>query len=306
MRRWMLPLLMGTALQAGIMDFQTLSEAKRAYEKGDYAAAAEGYAEVRGKNDAARYDYANALYRQKKYAEAAGIYAKISEPSLRQKALHNLGNSLAMSGKTDEAIKAYEEALTLGDDEETRYNLELLKKQKEQQKKNDRKQNDQDQKKNDQQNDQNQSNQDDQNRSQQNDQQKRKQDQQPNGQNQDKQNQQKDQNGQNSSSQNGDNDQRQGQSQERQEQQEQPREKQQPEEAHSSEASEGRQEQTGSAEDKAQDKKDGEAAQAAVADPISDMEERKYNQMLDKRGIKTLMVPLSGKGEPNEDETTPW
>jgi len=146
MRRWILPLLMGTALQAGIMDFQTLSEAKKAYERGDYAAAAEGYAEVRGKNDAARYDYANALYRQKKYAEAAGIYAKISEPSLRQKALHNLGNSLAMSGKTDDAIKAYEEALTLGDDEETRSNLELLKKQKEQQqqqKKNDRKQNDQ-------------------------------------------------------------------------------------------------------------------------------------------------------------------
>ena len=43
-----------------------------------------------------------------------------------------------------------------------------------------------------------------------------------------------------------------------------------------------------------------------MAEPISDMEERKYNQMLERRGIKTLMIPLSGKGEAHENETTPW
>ncbi len=40
-------------------------------------------------------------------------------------------------------------------------------------------------------------------------------------------------------------------------------------------------------------------------EPISEMQERKYEQMLEKRGIKTLMVPLKTEGDPHE-ETTAW
>ncbi len=39
--------------------------------------------------------------------------------------------------------------------------------------------------------------------------------------------------------------------------------------------------------------------------PISDMEERKYKKILNKRGINTLMLPLSTKGE-KSDEQNPW
>ncbi len=39
--------------------------------------------------------------------------------------------------------------------------------------------------------------------------------------------------------------------------------------------------------------------------PISDMEERKYKKMLNQRGINTLMLPLSTKGEKRNEEN-PW
>lgn len=39
--------------------------------------------------------------------------------------------------------------------------------------------------------------------------------------------------------------------------------------------------------------------------PISDMEERKYQKMLNQRGINTLMLPIKSKGESNHEEN-PW
>ena len=38
--------------------------------------------------------------------------------------------------------------------------------------------------------------------------------------------------------------------------------------------------------------------------PISNMEERKWQKMLNKRGVNTLMIPLK-KGERN-NEKNPW
>ena len=54
------------------------------------------------------------------------------------------------------------------------------------------------------------------------------------------------------------------------------------------------------------EKEQGEMKQGeAKEEPISDMQERKYEKMLEKRGIKTLMVPLKTEGGPHE-ETTAW
>ena len=42
-------------------------------------------------------------------------------------------------------------------------------------------------------------------------------------------------------------------------------------------------------------------------EPISDMEVRKYNKMLNKRGINTLMLPLeTKKGEKHNENIKPW
>ena len=286
MPRYFLPLLAAAAaLHAGVMDFRTLSEAKTAYEKGDYAKASEYYGELGDKNDAARYNYADALYQQKKYKEAAEIFSQIASPALKQKALHNLGNSLARSGKTGDALKAYEAALKLGEDEDTRYNLDLLKKQQQQQNQN---QKDQDQN-NDQQNGQNKDGQQDRKEQQKNGQDKnhpQQSDQQQSGQKENKQQNQNDANHQD----------REGQAQSRPEQ-ERNEQKQPALNAPEDEQQPGR---------SAEEKEHAEQAQAAAVQPISDMEERKYNKLLDKRGIQTLMIPLSGKGEPHADETTPW
>ncbi|MBD3800579.1 MAG: tetratricopeptide repeat protein [Campylobacterales bacterium] len=285
MRRYLLPLLGAAAMQAGILDFQTLQQAKAAYEDGNYSEAAARYGDVKAKNEQARFNYADALYKEKKYAEAADVFSGITDPALKRQALHNLGNSLAFSGKPEEAIKAYEASLKLGDDEDTRYNLELLKKQQEQ--KNKEQQNDQnDQKEKDQKN-----NQQDQ---QQNDQQQNR-DGKGQDQKQDQDQQNKDQKGQDGQEKK---DQKQQDRQDGDKQDERRDAEQQEQNKQEQQAADAQQKENG-------DKQEAEA-QAAMAEPISDMEERKYNKMLDKRGIKTLMIPLSGKGEPHDDETTPW
>ncbi len=40
--------------------------------------------------------------------------------------------------------------------------------------------------------------------------------------------------------------------------------------------------------------------------PISDMEERKWQKALNKRGVNTLMLPLSQKGEKRNADEKPW
>ncbi|MHC3993500.1 tetratricopeptide repeat protein [Thiomicrolovo sp. ZZH C-3] len=287
MLRYLLPGLAAGLLHAGVLDFHTLSNAASAYSGGDYAAAAEGYGALQGKNDAARFNYGDALYKQQQYKEAADVFAQVQAPELRQKALHNLGNSLANLGKTDEAIKAYEEALKLGNDDETQYNLDLLKKQKEQEK----------------QKEDNQNNQSDQNQSEQSDQQQ-------NDQKQQDDQQKKDQKSQDGGSKGED------QQQKAEQQSGEPTQQEQEKQA---DGERDKQQQNGQQDEQQQEASpqserepenpqapDAHEQQAAMADPISDMEERKYNQMLDKRGIRTLMIPLSGKGEPHDDETTPW
>jgi len=52
---------------------------------------------------------------------------------------------------------------------------------------------------------------------------------------------------------------------------------------------------------KIENKKAQEAEKKA---PISKMEERKW-QMLNKKGVNTLMIPLPNKGE-KRNETNPW
>lgn len=276
MTRLFWPLFAAAALHAGVMDFQTLSQAKSAYDQGDYNAAAEHYGALQDKNQQALYDYGNALYRAKDYAQAADAFRRIDDPALKPQALHNLGNSLANEGKTDEAIKAYEASLKLKEDEETRFNLDLLKRQQEQQKKD----NKQDQQQNDQKDKQDQEKQQDQK--------------QQNSEDKSKEQNQNDQKQQQSNSKEGEN--ASGQSQQ----------------GHSSSQNEAEQqkETRGAAQssESRENEEEPKAAQseAQMAEPISDMEERKYNKILDKRGIKTLMIPLESKGEPRNDETTPW
>lgn len=139
------------------------------------------------------YNLADALYKQKRFEEAAGKFTEVEEkletPEEKSRALHNLGNSQLMQKKLDESIESYKGALRKNPgDLDTKYNLayaQMLKKKQEQQQKKDQNKN-QDNKK-DQNKDQKQDQKNDQNKDKKDQQQQKKQDQNKNQQNQDQQ-----------------------------------------------------------------------------------------------------------------------
>ena len=128
-------LLQSMPLEAGLLDFVELKEAKEAYEAGDYAKAQYNYSTYADttQNSAAYYNEANALYKQKKYKKAIGRYEKayFEDPNLEAQKLSNLGNAHAKLATIDElkkAIQAYEKSLKIKEDKQTRENLETVKK----------------------------------------------------------------------------------------------------------------------------------------------------------------------------------
>ena len=242
MRYFISFLVLTMFLPASLLDFNYLKEAKQAYNDKNYTKAQENYAKV--KSDEAKFNEADSLYRQKKYKEAIEAYQSIVEPKLEAKKLHNIGNSYANMNKIDEAIKSYEDALKLEDDKDTKFNLELLKKKKEEQKKKQDKKNDkenknkkEDKKKQENKNDKNQEN-------------KKKND---------------DKN-----------------KKAYKEKKDYEKKKKEQEEKKQSQMNE----------------------QNKTQAPISNMEERKWQKMLNQRGVNTLMIPLN-KGK-KDNETNLW
>jgi hypothetical protein len=136
------------------------------------------------------FNLADAIYKQKRFDEAAGKFGDLSEkmttPEEKARALHNMGNSQLMNSKIDESIESYKKALRQNPtDLDTKYNLayaQLLKKKKEEQQKNQDQNKDQnkDKDKQDQNKDQQDKQNQDQNKDQQNQDQQQQQQQQQN------------------------------------------------------------------------------------------------------------------------------
>jgi len=118
--------------RAEMFDFVDIYNAKKSYERKEYKDAQKGFSKV-----GAKYNEANSLYKQKKYKEALEKYESIDgfSEDKEHKRLHNIGNSYANLNETDKAIKTYEKALKIQEDEDTRANLEYMKKKKKQEKK---------------------------------------------------------------------------------------------------------------------------------------------------------------------------
>ncbi len=115
---------------------QKFKEAESAYRKS---------IEKSGTTLEGNFNLGDALFKQKKFAEAGDRFTKIANtetnPSIKADAYHNLGNSLLVSKKLEESVEAYKKSLIQNPkDNQTRYNLayaqELLKKQQEQNQKN--------------------------------------------------------------------------------------------------------------------------------------------------------------------------
>ncbi len=272
-------LLCVSVLHAGVFDFVTLKQAKEAYAKGEYEKAARLYEKVAGEgSDEAKFNAGDALYKAGDYAGALKMYEKVSSKKLEFEKLHNMGNCYARLKKIDKGIEAYEKALKIKEDKETRFNLELLKRLKQNQK---------NQKRNQKQKSQSQNSKKSQNSSSKNGAKEQKKSQNEPQKKEGRKNRQSEEK----------KDQKQGEDQTSQAGQKNQKEKQQKENGNR------KQNQKRSAAMKKREMQ----GQQAKPEPISDMELRKWNKELNRRGIHTLMLPLpTKKREGGEHETGEW
>ncbi len=285
---------------AGIFDVFKIKDAQEAFKRKDYNATIQDYSKVKNPSDEVRYNLGEAYYKAKKYKQALSEFKAIKSKKLEFKKLHNMGNTLAHLKKIDDAIKAYEKALKIKEDKDTRYNLELLKKmkKKQQQKKKNQKKKQNKKNKNKKNNKQNKKNQ---NKNGSKGQNKKNKQNQKNQQNKQKQNSKKEQENKNKQN-----------SQQKKNQQEQQKKKQNKKEGKGKDKKDKQKEKEKLSE--VQKKKQEQAKKQKMGKngkpkklPISDMELRKYNKQLDKRGIKTLLLPINTKGaKQDEKNINPW
>jgi Ca-activated chloride channel family protein len=139
----LLLLLLATGVQAQ-SDRQLVRQGNRQFRQGNAAEAEVSYrkaVEKNGRNPQANYNLGNALMLQRKDSLAVTQYDKAAKletnPLRRAQAYHNAGVICQQQQMFSEAIEAYKEALRNNPaDDETRYNLELCKRQQKQQQQN--------------------------------------------------------------------------------------------------------------------------------------------------------------------------
>ena len=88
----------------------------------------------------ASFNLADAVYKQERYEESSALFDALKDNVLNKtdlaKVYHNLGNSLVKEQKLEEAIDAYKSSLRINPkDKDTRHNLAITHKQKQQQEK---------------------------------------------------------------------------------------------------------------------------------------------------------------------------
>ena len=278
MKRVSVLILALSFLQGGIFDVFKIKDAQEAFKSGDFNKSIQEYSQVKDKSDEVKYNLGEAYYKAGNYKKALEEFNSIKSKKLEFKKLHNLGNTLAHLGKIDEAIKAYKKALKIKEDKDTRFNLELLEKLKKKKNKKQQNKNKNQQKKN---------------QNKQNKKSKQNQNSKNSSSNQNKSNQEPKENKQNQKSAN-------------KKEQKKQENKQNSKKQKSSQ--EKKQEQKDKQSQAKKDKQKQQIKQGQIKKlPISDMELRKYNKLLDKRGIKTLMLPLPSKGvKKDEKNINPW
>ena len=139
-----------------------IRKGNKAYKGDDFASAEINYRkalDINNESSKATFNLGDALYRQERYKEAAESFSALSEREEAEEIVsethYNMGNSMALDGKFDEAIEAYKRSLRANPgNHQAKYNLAwaMDQKKKEEEKKD---QNKDDQEKEDQQEDNN-------------------------------------------------------------------------------------------------------------------------------------------------------
>ena len=155
--KWFLPFYLFTFLPLAVQaqsDRQLVRQGNKQFRKGNAADAEVSYrkaVEKNQRNPQANYNLGNALMQQRKDSLATAqleTAAKLeTNPLRRAQAYHNIGVICQQHKMYGEAIEAYKEALRNNPaDDETRYNLELCKRQQKQQDQNQQNQDNKNQK----------------------------------------------------------------------------------------------------------------------------------------------------------------
>ncbi|MDC0933171.1 tetratricopeptide repeat protein [Arcobacteraceae bacterium] len=256
-------------------NFENIENAKKAYNNKEYEKASNTYRTVSTNNESL-YNLGNSLYKEGKYKEAIEVYDKVitTDKELEAKKLHNLGNSYVNINDLEKAQEFYEKSLEIKKDKETKENLEMVKKELEKKKKQDK--NNKDDKKN----------QDNKNKK------------------EEKKEDSKDSEKDNQKSQN-QSDQENNQKQEEKKKQEENKNntddsKKQDTKNKKSEEKESKQ--------KNKEKKDESKMQGSKEnkDELSDMEEKKWMNMLQKNGTPIYMQKVKTDKESSYDKKQPW
>lgn len=133
--------MMAASASAQTQEYTELHQGNRAYLRGDWAKAEQHYRkalEINPKNTRAMFDLGDAFLAQENHEEAMKYFEKVvkAEQNKTVKALahHNVGYIHQKKKEYDAAIEAYKDALRNNPhDEDTRYNLALCQKLKQQQ-----------------------------------------------------------------------------------------------------------------------------------------------------------------------------
>ena len=117
-------------VNAGLLDFKKLDEAKTAYENEDYKTSAKTYESFAIDSAQAVYNLGNSLYKDGDYERALKVFNGVDtqDKQLKSQALYNGGNTQVKLEQYEEALKNYESALELIEDKQTRENYEAVKK----------------------------------------------------------------------------------------------------------------------------------------------------------------------------------
>jgi len=113
---------------------QSLRKGDKFYRTGDYQLAEENYRKAREKNRELKstFNLGNTVYLQERYEEAVDHFTAAAQlapdNTKRSDAYYNLGNALLKKGDLQECIDAYKESIQLNSsNEEAKYNLLVAK-----------------------------------------------------------------------------------------------------------------------------------------------------------------------------------
>lgn len=293
-------------------EFSTISKAKESFNLKDFKTAAKNYKKLNLPK--AKYNEGVANYKDGNFSQALKNFKDVKDDNLSFERLHNLGNTYANLHDFNKSILFYEKALKIKEDNETRFNLELIKKIQDQNKT----QNNQNSDNNKEQNqDKNQNN--DNNKEQNSQNSKDENEQNENQQNNEKQNNEKTEQQNDKQNDNKSNKNQEDKNNQENEQDSENQENKQNENnniAQKSIANEQKKDQQKEDENKENqnvgkqvENKKNDKIDEIPADikPISDMEEAKWQKALEHRNIGTFLMPIGEKNNKSEDKNVkPW